>query len=135
MAGTLSNAAETAAIDHLLGTTDYTFVAQLYLALFTVNPDFETGAGGTEATGGSYVRKAINFDAAASPGGTSQSDPAIVWTVGTDIAAGTYTGWGVYDASTVGTMRFGDTFGAGKVLTSTGDTLTFADQAVTFSLT
>ena len=115
MAGTNSDYTEDGLVDHILGTTELTFVAQNYLAVFTANPNFETGAGGTEATGGGYVRKAIDFDASVSGASASTSD--ITWTVGTDIAADTYTGWAVYDASAAGNMLFGDAFAASKVLT------------------
>ena len=133
MAGTFSDFVENAVVDQVCGVAAYTFVTQAYLTLFTVNPNFETGAGGTEAAGGGFVRKAINFDA--SSGGGTQSDGAIVWTVGTDIAAGTYTGWAVYDAAAAGNMLFGDALTPSKVLTSSGDTLTFADTAIQVSLT
>ena len=134
MSTTLSDYAENKVTDHVLGTTNYAFVAQLYLGLFTTNPNFETGVGGVEAAGGSYVRKAINFDAAS--GGVTQQDGALVWTVGTDVAAQTMTGWGVFDASSGGNMMFGDTFAANKALSGTGDILTFADATgITFSLT
>lgn len=133
MATSLGNAAENAAGDHILGTTDWTFVAQLYLALFTANHDWETGTGGTEATGGGYVRKAIDFSACS--GGASSNSGAITWTAGTDIATGTYTGWAVYDASSAGNFRFGDAFASSKVLDSAGATLTFDVGDVTFSLT
>ena len=134
MAGTNSNYTEKAQIDWLLLGASVTRPATLSVALFTVNPDFETGLGGTEATGGGYVRKSVTFNAATSPGGSTSSSNSQQWTVGTDIAAGTYTGWAVYDNG--GNMLFGDTFGAQtKVLTSTGDTLTFAAGAITYTLT
>lgn len=133
MAGTNTDYTENESVDHILGTGAWTMPAAVSLGLFTVNPNFETGAGGTEATGGSYARKAIAFTAAS--GGATSSTAQKQWTVGTDIAAGTYTGWGVFDAASAGNMLFGDTFGSSKVLTSTGDTLTFAAGAVTYSLT
>ena len=49
MATTLSDYAEVAAINHILGTSAWTMPAAVSLALFTTNPNFETGAGGTEA--------------------------------------------------------------------------------------
>ena len=107
--------------------------AAVSLALFTTNPDFETGIGGTEASGGSYARKALAFDAAS--GGASSNSAQRVWTVGTDIAAGTYVGYGVFDAASGGNMLFGEAFGANKVLTNSGDTLTFAIGSITYSIT
>ena len=93
MATSLSDYAENKAADHILGTTSWTMPAAASLALYTVNPNFETGSGGTEASGGSYARKAIAFGA--SSGGATSNSGQLQWTVGTDIAAGTYTGWGV----------------------------------------
>jgi hypothetical protein len=132
MAGTNSDYTENKLIDTFLRNGAAYQPSALYLALFTTNPNFETGASGTEATGGSYGRKAISFGAAS--GGSATQSGSIVWTVGTDIAAGTYTGWAVYDAQTTGNMLFGDTFSSNKVLSGTGDTLTF-NASITYSLT
>lgn len=133
MATTNSDYVENKAVDHILGTAAWTMPAAVSLALFTTNPNFETGVGGTEATGGSYARKAIAFTA--SSGGATSNTAQKQWTVGTDIAAGTYTGWGVYDAASGGNLLFGDAFSANRVLGTTGDTLTFAAGAITYSLT
>ena len=133
MAGTNSNYTENEIVDHILGTSAWTMPAAVSLALFTTNPDFETGIGGTEASGGSYARKALAFDAAS--GGASSNSAQRVWTVGTDIAAGTYVGYGVFDAASGGNMLFGEAFGANKVLTNSGDTLTFAIGSITYSIT
>lgn len=135
MAGTNSNYTENALINTLLRNGGAFQPAGLYLALFTVNPDFETGAGGTEATGGSYARKAIAFTAAAGTSGSTSNSGSITWTVGTDIAAASYTGWAVYDTLTTGNLLFGDTFSSNKTLTGTGDALTFDIGSVTYSLT
>ena len=133
MAGTNSNYTENEIVDHILGTSSWTMPVAVSLALFTTNPDFETGIGGTEASGGSYARKALAFDAAS--GGASSNSAQRVWTVGTDIAAGTYVGYGVFDAASGGNMLFGEAFGANKVLTNSGDTLTFAIGSITYSIT
>ena len=136
MAGTNSDYTEVAAINHILGTTAWTMPAAVSLAQFTTNPNFETGAGGTEATGGSYARKAVIFTTASGAGGsTTGPTVAKVWTVGTDIAAGTYVGYAIYDAAAAGNMLFGEAFSASKVLTNTGDTLTFAIGSISYSLT
>jgi hypothetical protein len=107
--------------------------ATKHLALFTTNPNFETGAGGTEATGGSYARKTIAFNAAS--GGATANTSDIEWTVGTDVAAGTYTGWGVYDEASAGNMLFGDPNSANRVLSATGDKLRYAAGAITYAVT
>ena len=127
MAGTASDYFENLVIDNLVRNTTK------YLAIFTTNPNFETGASAVEATGGSYARKACAFSAAS--GGASANTALLEWTQGTDIAAGTYTGWALYDALTGGNMIFGDTFGTSKTLSVTGDKLSFAIGAVTLSVT
>lgn len=133
MAGTNSDFTENKLIDTLLRNGAAYQPAALYLTLFTVNPNFETGAGGTEATGGSFVRKTVAFSAAS--GGSTSNSGLVSWAVGTDIAAGTYTGWAIYDASSGGNMLFGDTFSASKTLSGTGDTLSFGIGAITYALT
>lgn len=133
MAGTNSDYLENKVVDHVCGTSSFTMPATVVVALFTVDPNFETGAGGTEATGGSYVRKAVAFTAASA--GANSNTGALTWTVGTDIAAGTYTGWGVYDATSNGNLLFGDAFSVSKTLSVAGDTLTFAIGAITYSTT
>lgn len=106
--------------------------ATKYLAVFTTSPNFETGASGVEATGGGYARKAIAFDAPVTPGVT-QNTSLIEWTLGTDIAADDYLGWGVFDALSGGNMLFGDAFGSNRTLTDTGDKLRFAAGAITYA--
>jgi len=134
MATSLSDYAENKAADHILGTSSWTMPAAVSLALFTVNPNFETGAGGTEATGGSYARKAIAFGSAS--GGAAGNTASKVWTVGTDLAAGTYTGWAVYDAASGGNLLFGDAFSASRVVSSAGDSITFQiTTGITFTIT
>lgn len=127
MASTNSDYLENQVIEGLIRN------ATKYLAIFTSNPSFETGAGGTEATGGGYVRKACAFDVP-SEGATANS-AQIEWTLGTDIGAGTYTGWALYDNTTGGNMLFGDTFSASRTLATTGDKLRFSAGAITYSNT
>jgi dihydroxyacetone kinase len=71
MAGNLSNYLETRVLDHILGTTAFT-MPTAYLALYTVAPTDSTA--GTEVTGGSYARKTIAFDAAASGAATNSAN-------------------------------------------------------------
>jgi hypothetical protein len=134
MATTLSDYAENKALDHVCGTSAWTMPAAVSIALFTTNPNFETGAGGTEATGGGYARKAASF-AAASGGANTGPTAQKQWTVGTDLAAGTYTGYGVYDAASAGNLLFGEAFSPSKTVSNTGDTLTFAISSITGSIT
>lgn len=56
----------TQVLDKLLGQTDFTPAATLYVALYTVAPT-EDG-GGTEVSGGSYARVAVTNDVTNFPG-------------------------------------------------------------------
>lgn len=72
MAGNLSDYLENKVLDHILGTTAYTMPATPYLALYTVAPTDSTS--GTEATGGSYARQSISFNAASAGAATNDGD-------------------------------------------------------------
>ena len=110
--------------------------AGFFLALYTVNPtDWDAGTGGTEATGGGYVRKTMAMDTATSADpSVTENTGAIAFTVGTDLAAGTYTGWGVYTADAVGTYLTGKAFASNRVVADTGDKVNFAAGAIILNL-
>ena len=59
--GSKSDDLENKILDHILGGGDYTRLATVYVALFTVTPS--DSGGGTEVTGGSYVRVAVTNNA------------------------------------------------------------------------
>lgn len=102
MAGNLSNYLENKILDHVLGTTSYTMPSNVYLALYTVAPT--DSGGGTEVTGGSYVRKAITFGSAS--GGTASNDLLVDFT---GMPACTVVAVGLFDASTSGNLLiYGD---------------------------
>lgn len=107
--------------------------AGFFLALFTTNPNFETGAGGTEATGGSYARIALTMAAAASRARTNSSGPH-EFVVGTNLAAAGYTGWGLYSASTAGTFLGGAAFAATRTVSVAGDKISFAAGSIDLEL-
>jgi len=67
-----------------------------YLGLFTSDPG--EASGGTEVSGGSYVREAVTFSVT---GDTATNTAAIEWPVAT-ASWGTITHIAVYDASTSG---------------------------------
>lgn len=100
MAGNLSDYAEKKILDHTLGVAAFTMPSTIYLALFTANP---TDAGtGAEVSGGAYVRKAITFSAAASPGGTTSNSADVLFPAAT--TAYTVTHIGLYDALSAGNL-------------------------------
>lgn len=68
-----------------------------YLALYTTNP---TAANtGIEASGGSYARQLLSF--ASSVSGSSATNASVTFT---NMAEGTYTHYGVFDAVTGGNL-------------------------------
>jgi hypothetical protein len=113
MAGSKSNYLENALLDHVLGGGNYSRAATVYLALFTVAPS--DAGGGTECTGGSYVRKSVTNDATNFPAASSGSK-----TNGADIlfaalsgSIGTIVAWGLFDASSGGNLLYWGDLAAG----------------------
>ncbi len=115
MAG-LTDYAENKLLDHVLGTTSYTFPSQAYLGLFTAAPS--DSGGGTEVTGGSYARVAIDFDAAS--GGATDLTADCTFTQAS-ANWGTITHVAIFDASTSGNMLMWGALASSKVIDS-GDT-------------
>lgn len=109
--GSKTNYARNATLNGFLRNTPYTPAATVYLAMFTADPT-ATGSLTDEVTGGSYVRKAIAFDAP-SPAGQTQNTSLVSfdqasadWSSGADV-----THWGVMDASTSGNMIYFGSWG------------------------
>jgi len=93
-----SNYLETELLDHVFANNAYTSPSTVYVGLFTAAPG-ETG-GGTEVSGGSYVRKAGSFTVS---GNTATTSAAIEWPTAT-ASWGTITSIGIYDASSAGNL-------------------------------
>ena len=115
MAGNLSNYLELKLLDHFLGTTTYTKPATVYLALYTVAPTDSTS--GTEVTGGSYARKVVTFNAAASGSTTNVANVDF-----TGMPTSTVVAIAVCDALTTGNILVYGSLSANKT-TVAGDTL------------
>lgn len=126
MAGNLTNYLENKLIDHFLGTASYTMPTDVYVALFTVSPG-EAG-GGTEVTGGSYIRKVATFTAASS--GATSNDSNIDFT---GMPAATTVAIGIFDAETSGNMLLYGTLTTNKT-TDAGDTLRIATGDLDISI-
>lgn len=93
----------------------------VYLALFLTDPT--AGGTGNEATGGGYARKSITFGAPTQNGAKTQvSNSAAVdfGTMNADIGNVGY--WGIYSASTGGTLLWFGEFTAHKDIYS-GDAI------------
>jgi hypothetical protein len=122
------------AFKNLIINTHLRGAATPHVALYTANPNFVTSAGGTEATGGSYARAAIAFIDPASTPGITESTAAIEFTVGTNLAAGTYTGFAIMSASSGGTLLKGKAFASNRVVSEAGDKIRFAAGEITFTV-
>lgn len=114
----MSNYLENEILDHILSVGSWTMPANIYLALFTSNPD-EDGSG-TEVAGNGYAREEIEFDAAS--GGTTDNTADVEFTASGG-NWGTITHWGIYDALTSGNLLVYGPFAASRVIND-GDTLT-----------
>jgi hypothetical protein len=113
-------------MNHILGGSDYSRLATVYLALFTAAPT-ETG-GGTEVTGSGYTRLAITNNATnfpASSGGQKSNGIAFTFTPASGGSWGTVSHWAIMSASSGGLILFFGALNATKLINDT-DTLSFA---------
>lgn len=94
----LTNTFETRVLDWLLTDNAVTRPSAWYVALFTTAPS-DTG-GGTEVSGGSYVRKAVTFTVT---GDTASNTAAVEFDAAT-ASWGLITHAAIFDASTTGNM-------------------------------
>jgi len=93
-----SNYLETELLDHVFANNAYTSPTNVYVGLFTSNPD-EDGSG-TEVSGGSYARQTASFTVS---GNTATTDAVIEFPTAT-ANWGTVSHIGVYDALTSGNL-------------------------------
>lgn len=128
MAGNLSDWAENAALDWLLGGSSPTRPTTRYVALFTAAPN--DAGGGTEVSGSGYARQAIASDAAAA--GATQNTSTITFTASGG-SWGTVTHIGIFSASTGGNLLWHGAMTASKTV-GDGDSLAFAAGDIDFSL-
>ena len=127
----ISNYLENALINHILRNTAYTDPTDVYLALFTSNPD-EDGSG-TEVSGGSYVRKQLTaaFDAPAS-GATANT--ALIEFVQATATWGLVSHVALFDQSSGGNLLFYGQLSASQQVDD-GDTFSIAAGDLDISLT
>jgi hypothetical protein len=124
----LSDWAENAALDWLMGGATPSRPSARYLALFTAAPS--DAGGGTEMSGGGYARQAVTCGAAS--GGTCSNTNAPSFTIsGVDPAA--FTHIGIFDAVTTGNLIWHGALTASKDL-GDGDTINFAIGELDFTL-
>jgi hypothetical protein len=106
-----SNTFETRVLQWLLTTGTVTRPAAWYIGLFTAAPG-EAG-GGTEVTGGAYVRMPVTFTVV---GDNASNVAAVEWPTAT-ASWGTITHVAVFDALTAGTLIAYAPLAASKVIT------------------
>lgn len=94
-----TNSFETTTLTWALTTSAVTRPTTWYIGLFTSDPT-ETGAAGTEVTGGSYARTGVTFTVT---GDTATNSAAVEFAAAT-ADWGTITHIGVMDASSGGNM-------------------------------
>jgi len=100
MAG-FSDYLEDKVLDHVFGGNAYTAPSTLYVALYTSAPS-DTG-GGTEVSGGGYVRQTATFTVSGTNPTTASNTGAIEYPTAT-ANYGTVTSVGIFDASSSGNL-------------------------------
>lgn len=124
----LSDYLEGELLDHALGTGSFTAPSNIYLALYTSDPNDDNS--GTEVSGSGYSRQAITFNAASGGSATNSSAESFTASGGN---FGTITHIGLLDASTSGNLLFRGALSVSKVIND-GETLSFPVGSVTVTL-
>jgi|TARA_R110002110_G_scaffold202942_2_gene414075 hypothetical protein len=117
----MSDFLELKILDHVLGTSAYTYPSQTYIGLST-GSFADSGTGSSEISGSSYARVAINFDAAS--GGTTDNSAVVDFPTASG-SWGACSHWGLFDASSSGNLLIHGAFTAAKTIAS-GDILRIA---------
>ena len=120
MAG-FSDYLEDKVLEHVFGGNAYTAPSTLYVALYTVAPT-DTG-GGTEVSGGGYVRQSGAFTVSGTNPTTASNTAAIEYPTAT-ANYGTVVAVGIFDASSSGNLLAYANLTTSKVV-STGDVFRF----------
>lgn len=120
MAG-FSDYLEDKVLEHVFGGNAYTAPGTLYVALYTVAPT-DTG-GGTEVSGGAYVRQSGAFTVSGTNPTTASNTSAIEYPTAT-ADYGTVVAVGILDASSSGNLLAYANLTASKVVSS-GDVFRF----------
>lgn len=96
-----TNFAESLTLNYILTTNSVTRPTEFHIGLFTAAPG-EAG-GGTEVTGGSYVRRPVTFAVSGTAPTLAQNPTAVEWPTAT-ANWGVITHVAVFDASSGGNM-------------------------------
>jgi len=125
MAGSKSDFLENELLDHVLGNAAYSAPATVYVALYTAAPT--DAGGGTEVTGGSYVRKSVTNNVTnwpAASGGAKANGTEITFIEAT-ASWGEVVAFGIFDAESGGNLLYWADLTVSKTIGS-GDTAKFA---------
>ena len=120
MAG-FSDYLEDKVLEHVFGGNAYSAPSTLYVALYTSAPS-DTG-GGTEVSGGGYVRKTSTFNVSGTNPTTASNAGAVEYPTAT-ADYGTVVAVGIFDASSSGNLLAYANLTTSKVV-STGDVFRF----------
>jgi hypothetical protein len=120
MAG-FSDYLEDKVLEHVFGGNAYSAPSTLYVALYTVAPT-DTG-GGTEVSGGGYVRKTATFNVSGTNPTTASNASAVEYPTAT-ANYGTVVAVGIFDALSSGNLLAYANLTTSKVV-STGDVFRF----------
>ena len=125
MAGSKSDYLENKVLDAVLGQVALPSIPTVWVGLYTVAPT--DAGGGTEVTGGSYIRKSVtnnvtNFPAAS--GGAKSNGTEIIFIEATG-SWGTVLAFGIFDAETLGNLLYWADLTTPKAI-GAGDTAKFA---------
>ena len=120
MAG-FSDYLEDKVLEHVFGGNAYSAPSTLYVALYTVAPT-DTG-GGTEVSGGGYVRQSSAFTVSGTNPTTASNSAAVEYPTAT-ANYGTVVAVGIFDASSSGNLLAYANLTTSKVV-STGDVFRF----------
>ena len=129
MAG-LSNYAEDLVLDWLFTAASATRPTTWYVALYTVAPG--EGGGGTEVSGGSYVRQSVSFTVSGTAPTQAANSAAVEFPTAT-ASWGTVVAAAIYDASTSGNMLAFANLTTSKAIDS-GDVLRFNTDTLVVTL-
>jgi hypothetical protein len=111
-------------LDDLLGNTALSPPATYYIAIYTAAPS--GSGGGTEVSGGSYVRLTMTNNSTNFPSASGDiKSNGTAWTFATASTNwGTIVAWALFDASTSGNMWFWGNLATSRPVNS-GDVLIF----------
>ena len=130
-----SNYLKEGVINHLLRTNSLPKPPAVYVALFTVAPDPDTGAGGTEVSGGGYARVQVGpsdaaWDDPVGTGVTGNTSEVVFVSPTADLGVATH--FSLRDALTGGNQLYSGALDAPRTL-STGVALKFPAGSLTVS--